>query len=107
MCCVCGFIHRDDRIVIDNKPYRAYKPHYHWTPKGGELQLDNIRYHATVCVACCGDRINWEEFYESRKRTSDEYVVLGSLNAVLPLRYEVFVSDLYELQCVYLRKSVF
>ena len=41
------------------------------------------------------------------KRTSDEYVVLGSLNAVLPLRYEVFVSDLYELQCVYLRKSVF
>ena len=59
MCCKCGFIHRDDRILLGDKPYRAYKPHYHWTPKSGEIELGGIRYHATICVGCCGDSIDW------------------------------------------------
>ena len=36
MCCKCGFIHRDDRILIGDKPYRAYTP-YDLTPSGVEI----------------------------------------------------------------------
>ena len=77
LCCVCGFINRDDSIVIENKPYGAYKPHYHWKPKGGKLKLDDITYHATVCLGCCGDRINWEEFTRNGVSTPLRYRVSG------------------------------
>ena len=107
MCCKCGFIHRDDRILIGDKPYRAYKPHYHWIPRSGELELLGIRYHATICVACCdgGGSIDWLEYSEYKKGVASKYFVKYSLNAVLPSRYDVLASDLYEVQCVYLRKS--
>jgi hypothetical protein len=77
LCCVCGFINRDDSIVIENKPYGAYKPHYHWKPKGGKLKLDDITYHATVCLGSCGDHINWEEFTRNGVSTPLRYRVSG------------------------------
>ena len=104
MCCKCGFIHRDDRILIGDKPYRAYKPHYHWRVVSGELELLGIKYHATICVVCCGDSIDWLEYYDDQKRVPSKYFVKYSLNAVLPSRYELLANDLYERQCVYLRK---
>ena len=70
----------------------------------GEKELGGIRYHATICVVCCGDSIDWLEFYDGQKRVASKYFVKYSLNAVLPSRYEILASDLYELQCVYLRK---
>ena len=33
-----------------------------------------------------------------------KYLVKYSLNAVLPSRYEILASDLYDVQCMYLRK---
>ena len=48
LCCRCGFFHKDDRILLGEKSYRAYKPHYHWTPLDGELLLEDLRVHATT-----------------------------------------------------------
>ena len=104
MSCKCGFIHRDYRILIGDKPYRAYKPHYHWRVVSGEIELGGIRYHATICVGCCGDSIDWLEFFNCQKCVPSKYLVKYSLNAVLPSRYEILASDLYGVQCMYLRK---
>lgn len=99
-CCKCGFVHKDDRIKIDGKSYRAYKPHYHWFPLGGELKKDIITLHATICVACCGE-INWKEFFEQKTATPEKYRVIGSLNAPLPQYLEVWASQLYLEQAKY------
>ena len=105
MCCRCGFVHKDDRIIIDNKPYRAYKPHYHWTPEDGEVKQDDITFHATICVACCGESIDWDEFYEQNKKTPPKYQVKLSLNAPLPDRFLVLASELYLKQSAFLVKT--
>jgi hypothetical protein len=102
MCCKCGFIHKDDRIMIGDKAYRAYKPHYHWTPADGELKDGDLTFHATVCVACC-DYVDWKEFYEQKKKTPEKYKVKYSLNAPLPDRLLSWADILYKTQCNYLQ----
>jgi hypothetical protein len=101
ICCKCGFVHKDDRITIGDKAYRAYKPHYHWTPVKGELTRDNITLHATICVGCCDDTIVWKEFFEQKKLTPAKYQVKGSLNAPLPARLLTMATELYDLQTAY------
>jgi len=101
ICCKCGFVHKDDRIIIDNKPYRAYKPHYHWIPFSGELVTNNITLHATLCVACCSPSIDWKEFSEQQNLTPDKYKVRYSLNAPLPERFIEWASELYSYQAKY------
>ena len=95
ICCKCGFVHKDDRIVLDNKPYRAYKPHYHWIPSTGENHHDNLTLHATICVACTSESIDWKEFFEQKNKTPEKYKVKGSLNAPLPERFIESASKLY------------
>jgi hypothetical protein len=97
-CCKCGFVHKDDRIKVDSKSYRAYKPHYHWLPEGGELKHGELILHATICVGCCGDLVNWNEFFEQKKATPEKYRVGGSLNAPLPRHLESWASQLYANQ---------
>jgi hypothetical protein len=99
ICCKCGFVHKDDRIQVGGKPYRAYKPHYHWSPQ--ELTQNGITLHATVCVACCDKTIDWKEFFEQKKLTPEKYRVKGSLNAPLPERLLTWASDLYIKQAAY------
>jgi hypothetical protein len=102
ICCKCGFVHKDSRIVIDTKPYRAYKPHYHWIPTTGEIQHDGFRLHATLCAACCSsDSIDWKEFFEQKSKTPEKYWVKGSLNAPLPERFIEWASGLYMEQARY------
>jgi hypothetical protein len=102
ICCKCGFVHKDDRIIVDTKPYRAYKPHYHWTPVAGELTQGDIILHATLCVACCSDSsVDWKEFFEQKARTPEKYKVKGSLNAPLPDRLLSWASELYATQVTY------
>jgi len=102
ICCKCGFVHKDSRIVIDTKPYRAYKPHYHWIPTTGEIQHDGFRLHATLCAACCSsDLIDWKEFFEQKSKTPEKYWVKGSLNAPLPERFIGWASGLYMEQARY------
>lgn len=101
ICCKCGFVHKDDRIIIENKSYRTYKPHYHWIPIDGEVIHDNITLHATICVACCDTCINWKEFFEQKKMTPEKYRVKWSLNAPLPERLLEWASELYTLQSTY------
>jgi len=101
ICCKCGFVHKDDRIVIDDKSYRAYKPHYHWVPESGEVKHNDTILHSTICVACCSDTIDWKEFYEQRKLTPEKYKVKWSLNAPLPNRLLEWASKLYVIQCQY------
>jgi hypothetical protein len=96
LCCSCGFVHRDGRIN-----YRAYKPHYHWTPEGGELTQDTTTLHATLCVACCKSPIDWKEFYEQTAKTPEKYKVKWSLNAPLPDIYIVWATELYKQQTAY------
>ena len=104
MCCRCGFVHRDDRILFNNKSYRAYKPHYHW--KIDEIKLNDITFHATICVACCNSNgIDWDEFYEQTKRTPEKYKVQGSLNAPLPDKLIEWASELYNFQSKYFLKN--
>jgi hypothetical protein len=95
MCCKCGFVHKDDRF--GDKSYRAYKPHYHWHPDSGELVLDGLTIHATICVACC-DSVNWVEFFEQKKLTPEKYRVVGSWNAPLPVRFLSMADELYLAQ---------
>jgi len=102
MCCKCGFVHKDDRVMVGGKPYRGYKPHYHWTPKTGKVKKGDITLHATVCVACCSENVDWKEFYEHKKTTPEKYQVKYSLNAPLPDRLLPWASELYTEQCKYL-----
>jgi hypothetical protein len=101
ICCKCGFVHKDDRILVGNKAYRAYKPHYHWTPVTGELTHDTTTLHATLCVACCGESVDWKEFFEQKALTPEKYRVKGSLNAPLPNRLLSWASELYATQVTY------
>lgn len=101
ICCKCGFVHKDDRIVVGGKPYRAYKPHYHWTPETGELKKDDVTLHATICAGCCEEQIDWKEFFEQVKKTPEKYKVKGSLNAPLPDRFLSFAAELYSVQSRY------
>ena len=101
ICCKCGFVHRDDRIIVGTKSYRAYKPHYHWTPTSGERMHEGIVLHATVCVGCCSDSINWKEFFEQKRQTPEKYKVKHSLNAPLPDRLMAWASELYTAQIEY------
>ena len=101
ICCKCGFVHKDDRVTVGDKVYRAYKPHYHWFPVTGELTQNGITLHATVCVACCNESIDWKEFSEQKRLTPEKYQVKGSLNAPLPDRFRPWASDLYTSQAAY------
>lgn len=102
ICCMCGFVHRDDRILVDTKPYRAYKPHYHWMPKTGELEKDGYTLHATICAACCSmGPIHWKQFFEQKDKTPAKYWVKGSLNAPLPERFVEWASSIYVDQAKY------
>jgi hypothetical protein len=99
ICCKCGFVHKDDRIVQGTVPYRAYKPHYHWSPD--ERTENGITLHATICVACCGDVIDWKEFFAQKKVTPPHYRVQHSLNAPLPSQFMEWATELYMLQSIY------
>ena len=101
MCCKCGFVHKDDRVKIGDISYRAYKPHYHWTPTDGELNKAGVILHSTICVACCGENCHWKEFYEQREKMKDKYKVKFSLNAPLPDRLLDWASDLYKIQSTF------
>lgn len=87
--------------MIENKPYRAYKPHYHWTPINGELHHNDSILHSTICVACCSDYIDWKEFFEQRAMTPEKYRVKWSLNAPLPDRLVAWASELYANQSTF------
>lgn len=107
MCCRCGFVHKDSRIVtsVEGKPtcYRAYKPHYHWTPPD-KVTRDGVTLHATICVACCSQlsaSVDWKEFAEQQRLTPEQYKVAGSLNAPLPERLVSYASQLYSSQAKY------
>jgi hypothetical protein len=99
MCCKCGFVHKDDRLA--EKPYRAYKPHYHWSP--AERKEGDVTLHATICVGCCEPTINWAEFFEQKERTPEKYRVQGSWNAPLPEKWLAMATELYTLQARYFR----
>jgi hypothetical protein len=102
MCCKCGFVHKDDRIKLGDKSYRAYKPHYHWHPDSGELVLDGVTLYATICVACCShDTVQWLEFVEQKKLTPEKYRVAGSWNAPLPLHLVRMADEMYLAQTKY------
>ena len=104
MCCKCGFIHKDGRIIIENKPYRAYKPHYHWTPESGEVKNeDDVKLLPTVCVACCDEHVDWKKFYAQKNKTPEKYQVKYSLNAPLPDRFLTWANKLYTEQCTYVQ----
>ena len=87
--------------MTGEKAYRAYKPHYHWTPETGELVYGDITLHATVCVACCDILIDWKEFFEQKALTPEKYRVKGSLNAPLPNRLFEWANTLYVMQSRY------
>jgi hypothetical protein len=95
ICCVCGFVHRDDRIQ-----HRARKAHYHWTPRIGETVCNGIMLHATVCAECCDEHtrvVDWRVFYEARAATPPQYIVMFALNAALPEMYRARCDELYAL----------
>jgi len=101
ICCKCGFVHKDARILIGDQPFRAYKPHYHWTPMDGELIQGSVVLHATLCAACCEGQMNWKEFFEQKRLTPAKYYVKGSLNAPLPDRFLDMATALYTEQIKY------
>ncbi len=102
VCCKCGFVHKDSRIRIGEKPYRAYKPHYHWTPTSCEVvKKDDVTLHPTICVACCDESINWKGFFEQKAKTPEQYRVKWSLNAPLPEGLIQWASDMYAEQAKY------
>jgi hypothetical protein len=98
VCCKCGFVHKDGRL---DPVYRAYKPHYHWTPEKGKLVKDGVTLHATICVACCSIGPFWQEFFSQKKLTPEQYRVPYSLNAPLPDKYLESANRLYEDQTKY------
>lgn len=89
MCCICGFVHKDDRIS-----YRAYKPHYHWVTE--EKTTGSLTLHATVCATCISpnntgrrhlDSSHWKTFFDAKALTPEHFKVQYSLNAPLPAAY--------------------
>ena len=103
MCCRCGFVHKDSRIMVKNNVYRAYKPHYHWSPPD-KVTRNGVSLNATICVACCSQlsaSVDWKEFAEQQRLTPVHYRVDGSLNAPLPDRLLSYASQLYSLQAKY------
>ncbi len=102
VCCKCGFVHKDSRIRIGEKPYRVYKPHYHWTPTSCEVvKHGDVTLHPTICVACCDESINWKAFFEQKDKTPEQYRVKWSLNAPLPEGLIQWASDMYAEQAKY------
>jgi hypothetical protein len=85
--------------MIGDRVYRAYKPHYHWSPPD-KVTRDGVTLHATLCVACCDESlsVDWKEFAEQQKKTPEEYKVASSLNAPLPDRFLSVASKLYSTQ---------
>ncbi len=103
VCCRCGFVHKDSRIMVGDKVYRAYKPHYTWSPPD-KLTRNGLTLNATICVACCSQlsaSVDWKEFAEQQRLTPVHYRVEGSLNAPLPDRLLSFASQLYSTQAKY------
>jgi len=103
ICCRCGFVHKDSRIIVGDKVYRAYKPHYHWSPPD-KVTRNSVTLHATICVACCSQlsaSVDWKEFAEQQRLTPEQYKVAGSLNAPLPERLLPLASELYSAQAKY------
>lgn len=103
MCCRCGFVHIDSRIMVRNKIYRAYKPHYTWSPPD-KLTRNGVSLNATICVACCSQlsaSVDWKEFAEQQRLLPEQYRVAGSLNAPLPDRLLSYASQLYSSQAKY------
>lgn len=102
ICCKCGFVHKDSRIILgENICYRAYKPHYYWIPESGEVQHDGVTLHATICVACSSETIDWKEFFEQKKTTPEKYAVKFSLNAPLPKTLLPWANQLYTSQATF------
>ena len=72
------------------------------TPDSGELVLDGVTLHATICVACCShDTVQWLEFVEQKKLTPEKYRVAGSWNAPLPLHLVRMADEMYLAQTKY------
>ena len=89
--------------MVGDKVYRAYKPHYHWSPPD-KLTRNGVTLHATICVACCSQlsaSVDWKEFAEQQRLTPVDYRVEGSLNAPLPDRLLSYASQLYSMQAKY------
>lgn len=82
VCCVCGFVHRDDR----EPAVRQAKLHYHWKPANGEpiitIGASNYRIHATICaehVVMMGWNpvAMWAEALANAKATPPKYYNRG------------------------------
>lgn len=101
ICCMCGFVHRDDRHrELHNK---QKKLHYHWMPmykgKLQELVVQNYTLHATICVACANNNVvDWKTYAEQRINTPAKYYVKLSYNASLPTKYSNTFDALYNEQ---------
>lgn len=99
ICCRCGFVHKDSRIMVGDKVYRAYKPHYHWSPPD-KVKRDGYTYHGTICVACCSQlsaSVDWKEFAEQRRLPINE----ECSGSPLPDRLLSYASQLYSIQAKY------
>lgn len=72
ICCVCGFVHQDDRFGI-----RQFKLHYTWgEPISGR---QGYFYHKTICAGCTGiESFSIMEWHQAR--TADD----GPYSAELP-----------------------
>lgn len=84
-CCVCGYVHRDDREL-----YRSKKSHLHWAPNPNEEKYNGetvitweheghpespyqITLHATVCAECISRPVDWPRFERARSRLAEVY----------------------------------
>ena len=67
----------------------------------GALIQDGFKLHATICVGCVQESIDWAEFFEQKRLTPERYQVKGSLNAPLPERYLAMAAALYAGQARY------
>lgn len=95
ICVQCGFVHRDDRTNT-----RQRKAHYHWIPPDGERYIDDIVLHATVCLSCLQQPIDWQGYAQSRRDTPDEYYISDSFNATLPADFpQQLLNDRYQQYC--------
>ena len=66
-------------------------------PADGEWIDGDIRYHATACACCVNSsrEVDWTAFAQQRSLTPKQYLVTGSLNAVLPERMRSHVDMMY------------
>lgn len=107
MCTVCAFVHRDDRLIVNDKPYRAYKAHYHWRPIDGEIWAEGHLWHATICHSCCpandAFKLGLSEFFTAQKNMPEKYKIPGSLNAPLPDGLIDWASEAYKKAFEHLR----